>query len=139
MQLGILVQTIAITAATLGAFAIGYYSDLIHIELAETMAFVTLSVSELLRAYTARSEYYPLHKIGIFKNKLMNWAVLASLVLILLVMYVPFFQPIFNTTALNWQQWLIMLPLVLFPSIAAELMKIIMSKRMQKHRAQANS
>ncbi len=139
MQLGILVQTIAITAATLGAFAIGYYSDINHIELAETMAFVTLSVSELLRAYTARSEYYPLHKIGVFKNKLMNWAVLASFVLILVVIYVPFFQPIFNTAALNWQQWLIMLPLFLFPSVAAELMKIIMSKRMQKRRTQANS
>jgi P-type Ca2+ transporter type 2C len=64
MQIGILVQTIAITAVTLGAFAIGYYFEPEHAEFAQTMAFVTLSVSELFRAYTSRSEYYPLFKTG---------------------------------------------------------------------------
>ena len=136
MQLGILVQTIAITVATLGAFAIGLYTDSGHIELAESMAFVTLSVSELLRAYTARSEYYPLLKIGAFKNKLMNWAVLASLILVLLVLYVPFLQPIFNTYPLSLTHWLEMFPLILLPSIAAEVMKTITSNRMEKRRQQ---
>lgn len=129
MQLGILVQTIAITAATLGAFAVGLYTDAGHIELAESMAFVTLSMGELLRAYTARSEYFPLLKIGPFRNKLMNWAVLASFVLILLVIYVPFLQPIFNTYTLGWQQWLVMLPLILLPSLAAETLKTLTLKK----------
>jgi Ca2+-transporting ATPase len=57
MLIGIVVQTIAITAVTLGAFAIGRFIDPEHIEFAETMAFVTLSISELFRAYTARSEF----------------------------------------------------------------------------------
>ena len=136
MQLGILVQTIAITAATLAAFAIGLYTDSGHIELAESMAFVTLSMSELLRAYTARSEYYPLLKIGVFNNRLMNWAVLASFVLILLVIYVPFLQPIFNTYPLSLVHWLEMFPLIVLPSIAAEVMKTITSNRMSKRRQQ---
>ncbi len=134
MQVGILVQTIAITAVTLGAFAIGRFLDPEHIEFAETMAFVTLSISELFRAYTARSEFYPLHKIGFFKNKVMNWAVLGSLILIMLVIYVPFLQPIFNTASLGWAQWLEILPLVLIPSVAAEVTKIIMLKSMHKKR-----
>jgi Ca2+-transporting ATPase len=138
MQLGIVIQTIAITAATLGAFAVGLYTDSGHLELAETMAFVTLSMSELLRAFTARSEYYPLLKIGAFKNKLMNWAVLASFILILLVIYVPFLQPIFNTMPLNWAEWLVMLPLILLPSIAAELLKSITSKRREKQALKIN-
>jgi Ca2+-transporting ATPase len=95
------------------------------------MAFVTLSVSELFRAYTARSEFYPLMKIGLFKNKLMNWAVLASLVLIFVVIYVPFLQPIFNTAPLGLEQWLEILPLVLIPSVAAEVTKTFMLKRMK--------
>lgn len=132
MQLGIVVQTIAITTATLGAFAIGLYTDSGHIELAESMAFVTLSMGELLRAYTARSEYYPLLKIGPFKNKLMNWAVLISFVLILLVIYVPFLQPIFNTRTLSWTQWLEMIPLILLPSVAAEVLKYITYKKRVK-------
>jgi Ca2+-transporting ATPase len=134
MMIGIVVQTIAITAVTLGAFAIGRFVDPEHIAFAETMAFTTLSVSELLRAYTARSEYYPLLKIGLLKNKLMNWAVLGSLVLIMVVIYVPFMQPIFNTAPLGWAQWLEILPLILIPSIAAEVTKLAMQKKLQKER-----
>jgi len=132
MQIGIIVQTIAITAVTLGAFAIGRIFDPEHIEFAETMAFVTLSISELFRAYTARSEFYPLLKIGVFKNKLLNWAVLGSLVLIFIVIYVPFLQPIFNTAPLGLEQWLEILPLVLIPSVAAELTKVYIRKMMKR-------
>ena len=132
MQIGILVQTIAITAVTLGAYAIGLYSEPEHAEFAQTMAFVTLSISELFRAYTARSEFFPLLKMGVFKNKLMNWAVLGSLALIFIVLYVPFLQPIFNTAPLGIAQWLEILPLVLIPSIAAELTKGYLRKRIKK-------
>ncbi len=132
MQIGILVQTIAITAVTLGAFAIGLVFDPEHAEFAQTMAFVTLSISELFRAYTARSEFYPLLKIGVFKNKIMNWAVLGSMVMIILVVYVPFLQPIFNTAPLGLAQWLEILPLVLIPSIAAEITKTYLRKRIKK-------
>lgn len=134
MLIGIIVQTIAITAVTLGAFAIGRFVDPEHLEFAETMAFVTLSISELFRAYTARSEFYPLFKIGLFKNKLMNWAVVGSMVLILLVLYVPFLQPIFNTAPLGIAQWLAIMPLVLIPSIAAELTKLVIRKMMMSER-----
>jgi len=100
-----------------------------HIDLAETMAFVTLSVSELLRAYTSRSENFPIYKIGIFSNPGMNWAVLASLALVIAVVYVPFLQPIFNTTAIDPIHWLMILPLILLPSIAAELTKVITARK----------
>jgi Ca2+-transporting ATPase len=129
MLTGIIVQTIAISAATLSAFAIGRGIDL---DLAETMAFVTLSVSELLRAYTARSENVTVFKIGVFSNPVMNWAVLASLVLIIAVVYVPFLQPIFNTTAIDFTHWLMILPLILLPSIVAELSKVLITRRKLK-------
>jgi P-type Ca2+ transporter type 2C len=132
MQIGILVQTIAITAVTLGAYAIGYYFEPEHAEFAQTMAFVTLSISELFRAYTARSEFYPLLKIGVFKNRIMNWAVLGSLVMIFVVVYVPFLQPIFNTAPLGVAEWLEILPLVLIPSIAAEITKVYLRRRIKK-------
>jgi Ca2+-transporting ATPase len=124
MTMGISVQTIAITATTLAAYFIGLYSNPLHYEYAETMAFVTLSASELLRAFTSRSEYYPILKIGLFNNLWMNWAVLASLALIVAVIYVPFFNPIFNTLPLTWEQWAIIIPLLLIPSIAAEVTKL---------------
>jgi Ca2+-transporting ATPase len=123
MQMGVLVQTIAITAVTLAAFELGKA----HIEpqYAETMAFMTLSGSELIRAFTARSERYPLLKIGIFTNKWMNLAVLVSFILLLAVVYIPFLNPIFDTMPLGWEEWEIILPLLLIPSIVAEIMKTI--------------
>ena len=126
MRSGIVVQTIAITAVTLAAYYIGLAQDAMHLETAETMAFVTLSVSELLRAFTARSEFFPILKIGLFTNKWMNYGVAASMVLILAVIYVPFLNPIFNTVPLTFASWAIILPLLLIPAIAAEVTKAVM-------------
>jgi Ca2+-transporting ATPase len=123
------VQAIAITSTTLVAFNLGLSHS--EPEFAETLAFATLSISELLRAFTSRSERYPIIKIGIFGNKWMNLAVMASLVMILAVIYLPFFNSIFNTLPMGWTEWEIILPLVLIPSIAAELTKWVAS-RMQK-------
>ena len=126
MLTGISIQTIAITGVTLGAYWIGLSH---YPEMAATMAFVTLSFSELLRAFTARSERVPILKIGLFTNKVMNWAILSSLVLLLVVVYVPFLQGIFDTVPLGWVQWRVILPLLLGPSVAAELTKVIYSLR----------
>jgi Ca2+-transporting ATPase len=129
MRKGITVQTVAIAAVTLGAYAIGRYTDPAHIDYAQTMAFVTLSCSELLRAITARSEYYPILKIGPFKNLTMNLAVLASLILIFAVVYIPFLQVVFQTRSMGLAQWEAILPLLIVPSIAAELTKLIFAPR----------
>ncbi len=128
MQVGILTQTIAITSATLGAYFIGLKWYPTHSNLmAETMAFVTLSASELFRAYTSRSEHYPLFKIGAFKNRNMNLAFLSSMALLLAVVYIPGLNNVFNTMPLGWQQWEIILPLLLIPSVVAEIVKMLAS------------
>jgi Ca2+-transporting ATPase len=130
MLTGVIVQTVAITTTTLIAYAIGSnHSDPRY---AETLAFVTLVFSELLRAYTARSERYPLAKIGVFSNKWMNWAVLASCALTLIVIYVPFMADIFNVLPMGWEEWRLVIPLFLVPSIAAEVVKYIVTARREK-------
>jgi len=134
MRNGIIVQTIAITASVLTAYFIGLNQG--GIQEAETFAFVTLSFSELLRAFTARSEYYPLTKIGIFSNPKMNLAVLSSMVLVLVTIYVPPLQKIFNTMTLTPAHWLEILPFIFIPAITAEVMKsLTYKKQMQKQLA----
>jgi Ca2+-transporting ATPase len=54
-----------------------------------------------------------------------------SLVMILAVIYLPFFNTIFDTLPIGWNEWVIILPLILVPSIAAELTKWVAS-RLQK-------
>ena len=125
MQLGIVVQTVAITTITLVAYFTGlqWYPD--QPQMAMTMAFVTLSFSELLRAFPARSEFYPLIKIGFFSNRYMNIAVLSSLVLLLAVVYIPFLQPIFDTVPLGWSEWRFLIPLLFVPALVAEINKVL--------------
>jgi Ca2+-transporting ATPase len=139
MRTGVIVQTIAIASVTLFAFWRGLNFEgrpyVENLQIAETMAFVTLSASELLRAFTARSERYPLLKIGLFSNKWMNLAVLSSLLLMFVVVYVPFLNPIFQTTPLGLRQWELILPLLLIPSIVAEVTKALINRRDKKQRS----
>ena len=123
MVVGIIVQSLAITGATLGAFLFGLKSFPDNLAGAQTMAFATLSLSELFRAYTARSEHYSLWAIGPFSNKYMQYAVLASLVILLAIIYVPALDPIFDTVPLGWEHWAEILPFILLPSLAAEITK----------------
>jgi len=132
MLIGIGVQTLAITAITLFAFSVGRNLYPGIPEYATTMAFATLSFSELLRAFTARSERYPVLKIGVFSNRYMNLAVISSCLLLIGVIYIPFLQPIFNTVPLGWDQWGWMLPLLFIPSIAAELTKYVLSPQLKR-------
>ena len=119
------IQTVAIAAVTLTAYFIGRS---FFPAAAGTMAFATISFSELLRAFTSRSDRYPLLKIGIFTNKAMLYAVSTSALLLLAVIYVPFLQPIFDTVPLNATQWAIILPLLLVPAVVAEMTKAFLSR-----------
>jgi Ca2+-transporting ATPase len=129
MRAGIVVQTLAITAATLGAYGVGLRAHPEAPQFAETMAFVTLSFSELLRAFTARSERYPLLKIGVLSNRRMFYAVAGSLILLVGVVYLPPLQRIFDTVSLGPPQWELMLPLLFVPAVAAEVTKWLTGRR----------
>ncbi len=145
MQMGILVQTIAQTGAVLTAFLIGLswelglnplnhlfqgYNWAQHdIRSAETMAFLTLSLAELFRAYTVRSERASLFQIGVFSNKWMQYAVGASLLLLILVCVVPFLQPIFNTHSPSPAEWGVVLGLAMLPAVAEEVTKIFLRRQ----------
>jgi Ca2+-transporting ATPase len=129
MLLGVVVQAIIMTAAVLLAFLYGLRRFPNHLEGAQTVAFATLICSELLRAYTARSERYALWRIGVFGNRWMQYAVGASLALLLLVLYVPSLQTVFGTVPLELRDWLVMAPLFLMASAAAELTKTFLRWR----------
>ena len=104
-------------------FAMQRYPD--NLAAAQTMAFVTLCTSELIRAFAARSEYHSVFSIGFFSNRWMVAAVTASFVLVLAVVYVPFLSPFFDTVPLTGGDWLFMLPFFFASPIAMELLKIV--------------
>jgi Ca2+-transporting ATPase len=136
MQIGIAAQTIAIAGATLTAYLLGLRTAPGTPQVGETMAFVTLSFSELLRAFTARSERFPLFRLGVFSNHAMLYAVASSLVLLLLVLYTPFLQPIFDTYPLPATAWETVLPLLIMPALVAEVTKWVIRVVERKSRTQ---
>ncbi len=140
MGIGIGIQTVVKTAATLTAYMLGlqlFPSGTAENLTASTMAFMTLGLSELVRAYTARSEHYSMFYGGVFSNKNMNVAVLISTVLLLVVVFFPPFQSVFDTTSLTWLQWEIVLPLALLPAVAAEITKWFIRRGLERKTAAA--
>jgi Ca2+-transporting ATPase len=149
MGLGIIIQTITQTTAVLTAFGLGLYWHIdqalpagvnpiigliqhdwfgVDVQTAETMAFLTLSLCELFRAYTVRSERASLFQIGIFSNRYMQYAVGLSISLLILVAAVPFLQPIFNTHWLNLNEWLVVIGLALIPAVSEEITKYFLRR-----------
>jgi Ca2+-transporting ATPase len=152
MAWGLVIQTIAQTGAVLTAFGLGLIWHLeagahvignpityliehdwrgIDVQTAETMAFVTLSLCELFRAYTVRSERASIFQIGVFSNRYMQYAVGLSLFLLFLVCAVPFLQPIFNTHFLNLTEWGVVLGLGIVPAVAEEVTKFFLRMKKQ--------
>jgi len=132
MRLGIVVQGIAMTAAILASFVYGLRAFPGHLEGAQTVAFATLVLSELLRAFTSRSEHYSVFSIGVASNRWMVLAVGSSLLLLLAVVYVPFLQPVFSTVPLGASHWLSILPFAFVAPAAAEITKIFLRRRYVK-------
>ncbi|MBI2319110.1 MAG: cation-translocating P-type ATPase, partial [Betaproteobacteria bacterium] len=129
MAIGIGVVSVVDAIAILAVFYFALQRYPGHLEAAQTMAFVTLCSSELLRAFTARSEYHSIFSIGVFSNRWMVWAVGVSFLLVLMVVYVPFLQPFFDTVPLTLDDWLFMLPFFFASPVAMELLKVYFRQR----------
>ncbi len=83
---------------------------------ARTVAFATIILFQLFASLSFRSRY-SLLKIGVFSNKKLILAILLSFLLLLMVIYVPFFSAIFDTTplsAIDWVKMIIVSSSILF-------------------------
>ena len=121
----IIYQSIAITISVLLAYVIGLkYIFPNNIEGAHTMVFATLITSELLRAFSVRSEKYTLKELGWFSNKNLVKANLLSFALLLIVMYIPILRKLFELEFISWQWWIILL-LSFLPLVIGEIRKRI--------------
>lgn len=87
----------------------------------QTMAFIVLAMSQVVQAFNMRSEH-SLFKIGIFTNHKLNWAALASTLLVLLVVFTPM-RTLFGLVALPGKLYGIALCLILTPVLVMELSK----------------
>lgn len=146
VRLGIVIQTFTQSFATLAAFALGLTWHLqatnalpenanpflflfqynwtgVNVMHAETMAFITLSMCELFRAFTCRSERLSLFQLGIFSNPWLVIAVAASVFMLVITVLIPWLRPIFDTTPLTLFEWEVVIGLALIPAVSEEITK----------------
>ena len=89
----------------------------------QTLAFMILALSQVVQAFNMRSEH-SLFKIGPFSNHKLNWAALASLAMVCLVLSIPV-GIAFGLVTLPWELYLLGLGLILVPLVVMEISKAI--------------
>jgi len=77
--------------------------------LARTISFTTLVMFEMFAVISSRTLYHPAINKDFFKNKILFLAILSSIIIQILIIYIPFFQKVFGTTTLSLTHWLYIL------------------------------
>ncbi len=103
-----------------GALNSEFYSG--NLAAGRTMAFMVLSLCQVVQAYNMRSDH-SLFKIGPFGNSVLNKAALASTSIVALVLFVPPLRMIFDLVLLPWYDYLIALALIFVPLLVMEFCK----------------
>ncbi|WP_200411136.1 calcium-translocating P-type ATPase, SERCA-type [Virgibacillus salexigens] len=114
----IISRGILIGIVTLIGFMTTYQNDPENLIYAQTIAFTTLVMAQLIHVFDCRSEN-SIFSRNPFENLYLVFAVLSSLLLLLIVIYWEPLQPVFHTTSLSIRDWMYIgvlsaLPTVLF-------------------------
>jgi magnesium-transporting ATPase (P-type) len=96
---------------------------------AMTVLFVGIIVMQVANVFNCRSEKYSAFRVGFFSNKRIFWSIAISLAFTCILIYVPFFQKVFQTTAIGWSDWGILLVFAPLIFLAEELRKKLYRRR----------
>lgn len=96
-----------------------------------TMAFATLGLIQLFHAFNSKSIHDSLFKVGLFKNRSLNWAILTAFLLLAVTIVVPGFNTIFHLTELNLLQWGIVFSAGVLMIAIVEIVKLV-QRRFEK-------
>ena len=97
----------------------------IKVEIGQTMAFCVLAFSQLVHVFNVRDNKTSIFKTGIFSNKQLILAVLASAALMLGILLIPALRHVFSIPVLPVGNILEIVVLSLMPLIVVELFKLI--------------
>lgn len=128
-------QGIMIGGLTLAAFMIGLATtkepigtltlDQSKIEVGQTMAFVTLALSELVHVFNVRDNKKTIFKTGIFNNMKLIGAIIISAVLMFVILLIPGLREIFSIPILPKENIIELICLVLAPIVIVEIFKLL--------------
>jgi Ca2+-transporting ATPase len=96
---------------------------------ARTFAFVTVALTQLFFSFGCRSFRYTLPELGLFSNPWLSAAIIASILLQIAAVTIPFARPIFDVVpvAATWEWGLVAL-LALTPVTVIEVTKLVRAR-----------
>jgi P-type Ca2+ transporter type 2C len=95
----------------------------------QTMVFTVLAMLQLAHALAVRSERESTFRLGFLTNRPLLMAVVATALIQLALVYVPFLQPLFETEALTLEQLAVVIVLSPIPFVAVEVEKWVVRRR----------
>ena len=126
----IIYQGIMIGILTLIAFVLGMStnegSQETRVQIAQTMAFTVLALSELVHVFNIRNNKKSILKSGIFNNFKLLLAITVSASLMLIILFVPVLRDIFGLSILPTHNIIQVIMLVFSPIIVVELFKLLL-------------
>ena len=128
---GALIGALALAAFFIGdarAHVEGFSGDFV-VQLGRTMAFATLSLSQLFHAFNLRNQTKSIFQIGLFSNRSLVGAFVVGLLLQVLVIAIPAAAAFFKVTTLGWVDWLIVVALSVFPITINEIVKVFLRRK----------
>lgn len=96
----------------------------------QTMAFLVLSISQLVHSFNLRNSTKSIFTVGIFSNKYLVGSFILGLLLQISIVSIPFLANVFGVYVLSLKDWSIVALLSLIPLFINELIKIF--KRAKK-------
>lgn len=121
-----------ISAATIGAYQVGLHIS--GYSTAMTMAFLVLSISQLLHALNQRSNTESIFSTGNGHNFYLFLSIAASAAVLALIVAVPYFREVFTLTLLSSTEWLYVALFSMLPLVAVELTKLFL-RIQERHRS----
>lgn len=127
----VLYQGVMVGCLTLAAFILGLATEGVtpeeKIHIAQTMAFATLALSELVHVFNVRDNKKSIFSSNPFNNSKLILAIGVSAALMLVVLLIPQMQSIFSITNLfNYPDKLIeVVALVFSPLLVVEIFKLL--------------
>ena len=104
----------------------------VKLSVGQTMAFLTLTFSELFHVFNVRSNKDSMFYKGMFKNKLLLFAVIFNICLTLGVILIAPIREMFKLSMMTKEQMMIIFGLAIVPNIVSETVKFVKKNIKQK-------
>ncbi len=134
MSWRVIYQGMMIGLLTLAAFVIGLATtnepinglslDRSKIEVGQTMAFVTLALSELVHVFNIRDNKKSIFKTNIFNNSKLILAIIASAALMIVILAIPGLRNVFSIPVLPSKNIVELVILIFAPLVIVEIFKL---------------